>query len=263
MRTTVRIDLLAVLSVLTVIGGGCDGERLVFEKEAAGSEVTGLQSISTLKALYNGGPTRIVQDLSIQGYVVANDDSGEFYKELVVEDDTGGIVISLDDDTLYADFPLFSYVTVNCRDLALGSEGGTLLLGLYPAGEYVIDRIPYGERNRYLSVTPATVRREPLPLTFEALTTHHISRYVRLDNVRFADVGKTWCDRDPATGEPTTTDRTLLDRTGATLTVRTDRRCDYADKLLPTGEGRLCGIIEYFNETYRLRVTNHEIFFEE
>lgn len=265
MRATVHIELLAAMLALAVAGTGCDGRRLDFEKGAEddGSKVTGVQSISVLKSLYNSGPTRIVQDLSIQGYIVANDDSGEFYKEVVVEDDTGGIVVSIDDDALYAVCPLFSFVTVNCRGLALGSEGGTLMLGIYPAGEYVVDRIPAAERNRYLSVTAAAARREPILLTFETLAPHHISRYVRFDNVRFADSGKTWCDRNPETGEPETTDRTLLDRNGTALTVRTDRRCDYAGKLLPKGEGTLCGIIEYFNGEYRLRVTNHEILFEE
>lgn len=265
MRATVHIEILAAIFVLAVAGTGCDGERLVFEKGAEdnGKDITGMQSISVLKSLYNNGPTRIVQDLSIQGYIVANDDSGEFYKELVVEDDTGGIVVSIDDDALYAACPLFSFVTVNCRGLALGSEGGTLMLGIYPAGEYTVDRIPSEERNRYLSVAPAAARREPIRMTFDAITAHHISRYVRFDNVHFAEIGTTWCDLDPETGDPLTTERTLLDRSGREFKVRTDRRCDYAGKLLPKGEGTLCGIIEYFNGEYRLRVTNREIIFAE
>lgn len=265
MRATVRTEILAAVLVLTVIGSGCDSERLAFEKEAqdGGTDITGLQSISVLKSLYNNQTTRIVQDISIQGYIVANDDAGEFYKEVVVEDDTGGIVISIDDDRLYASCPLFSCVTVNCRGLALGSEGGTLLLGLYPTGEYTVDRIPSDERDRYLSVTASTTRREPLRLTFDAVTAHHISRYVRFDDVHFAESGTTWCDMDPETGEALTTERILLDRNGKEFKVRTDRRCDYASKLLPTGEGSLCGIIEYFNGDYRLRVTDREIIFEQ
>lgn len=55
--------------------------------------------------------------------------------------------------------------------------------------------------------------------------------------MRFADEGTTWCDFDPESGDPVTTDRTLLDAAGRQFVVRTDRRCLYARKPLPAGEG--------------------------
>lgn len=57
-------------------------------------------------------------------------------------------------------------------------------------------------------------------------------------------------------------DRPHASRYGRQFVVRTDRRCDYARKPLPAGEGTLCGIVEYFNGRYRLRITNHEILFD-
>lgn len=146
--------------------------------------------------------------------------------------------------------------------MALGSEGGTLLLGTFPTGDYCVDRIPAADMARYLAVTPAATRRQPLTLGFEEVAPRHISRYVRFDRVRLAEEATTWCDFDPETGDPVTTDRTLLDTAGRQFVVRTDRRCDYARKPLPAGEGTLCGIVEYFNGRYRLRITNHEILFD-
>mgnify|MGYP000117969828 FL=1 len=262
MKTTVRIKLCA-LALLACVSGCSDSDRLSYEKGAQDGETppTGVQSISVLKSLYHDRTTRITQDISIRGYIVANDTSGEFYKEIVVEDDTGGIVVSIDGEKLYRTCRLFDFVTIDCQGLALGSEGGTLLLGIFPTGDYCVDRIPAGDVARYLSVTPAAARRQPLTLSFEAVTPRHISRYIRFDKVHFAEDGATWCDFDPETGDPVTTDRTLLDADGRQFVVRTDRRCDYARKPLPAGEGTLCGIVEYFNGRYRLRVTNHEILF--
>ena len=251
------------LLALAGMTGCSDDERLPFEKGAQddNTQLTGVQSISVLKSLYHDRSTRITQDISVQGYIVANDTSGEFYKELVVEDDTGGIVVSLDEEKLYATYRLFDFVTINCRGLALGSEGGTLLLGTFPTGSYPVDRIPSGEGSRYIAVAQAASRRQPLTLAFDALTPRHISCYVRFDRVHFAESGKTWCDFDPETGDALTTDRTLIDQSGRQLVVRTDRRCDYARKTLPAGEGTVCGIVDYFNGAYRLRITNHEIIF--
>lgn len=238
-----------------------DGERLVFEKEAedGGIRPAGVQSISVLKSLYHDRSTRIVQDISIQGCIVANDDAGEFYKRIVIEDDTGGIVVCIDGEKLYRRYRLFDFATINCRQLALGSEGGTLSLGVYPTGEYAVDRIPPGEDSRYISVTQAAARREPQTLAFDALAPRHISRYVRFDDVCFAESGCTWCDFDPETGEALTTDRTLVDAEGRRLCVRTDRRCEYAAERLPAGRLSVCGIVEYFGGAYRLRVTHREV----
>ena len=57
---------------------------------------SGLVSIAYLKSRYNGLSTNIKDDVSIKGTVVANDLFGEFYKRLVLVDDSGGIEISID-----------------------------------------------------------------------------------------------------------------------------------------------------------------------
>ena len=235
MRTTARISLCALALLAAGIAGCRDDDRLSYEKDAQEGDVPpiGVQSISVLKSLYHDRTTRITREISIQGHIVANDTAGEFYKEIVVEDDTGGIVLSIDDERLYRTCRLFDFVTINCQGLALGSEGGTLLLGTFPTGDYCVDRIPAADMARYLAVTPAATRRQPLTLGFEEVAPRHISRYVRFDRVRLAEEATTWCDFDPETGDPVTTDRTLLDTAGRQFVVRTDRRCDYARKPLP------------------------------
>jgi hypothetical protein len=130
MRTTARISLCALALLAAGIAGCRDDDRLSYEKDAQEGDVPpiGVQSISVLKSLYHDRTIRITQEISIQGHIVANDTAGEFYKEIVVEDDTGGIVLSIDDERLYRTCRLFDFVTINCQGLALGSEGGTLLL---------------------------------------------------------------------------------------------------------------------------------------
>ena len=171
MRTTARISLCALALLAAGIAGCRDDDRLSYEKDAQEGDVPpiGVQSISVLKSLYHDRTIRITQEISIQGHIVANDTAGEFYKEIVVEDDTGGIVLSIDDERLYRTCRLFDFVTINCQGLALGSEGGTLLLGTFPTGDYCVDRIPAADVARYLAVTPAATRRQPLTLGFEAV----------------------------------------------------------------------------------------------
>ena len=100
MRTTARISLCALALLAAGIAGCRDDDRLSYEKDAQEGDVPpiGVQSISVLKSLYHDRTIRITQEISIQGHIVANDTAGEFYKEIVVEDDTGGIVLSIDDE---------------------------------------------------------------------------------------------------------------------------------------------------------------------
>ena len=124
----------------------------------------------------------------------------------------------------------------------------TLSAGQKIRGYTVSSLLHRGSGNRVYLVRDQKEKSFALKVFDKSVSSADAEVFFReIDNVRFADSGKTWCDRNPETGEPETTDRTLLDRTGTALTVRTDRRCDYAGKLLPKGEGTLCGIIEYFN----------------
>ena len=64
-------------------------------------------SIKALKALHttNGSYTLINTDVIISGVVTANDKSGNFYKQLWIQDSTGGLQILLDAASLYGTCP--------------------------------------------------------------------------------------------------------------------------------------------------------------
>jgi len=220
-----------------------------------------MQSISVLKSLCRDRTTRITQEISIRGYITANDVCGEFYKTIVVEDDTGGIEISIDGDRLYRTYRRLGIATINCCGLWIGQYGGTIQLGSEPSGDYPVDRISDRDARRHISVAEAVERRRPLDMTIDRLSARHIGRYIRLSGIRFETPGAAWCDSDPETGKPVTTDRTICDRSGRTLVVRTDRRCSYANEPLPEGYGSLCGILDRFNGTFQIRVADHEIEF--
>lgn len=85
--------------------------------------------------------------------------------------------------------------------------------------------------------------------------TADIDRYVRLDGVCFPDGGP-WCAVDPETGRHTTTEHRIVDTEGHTFTVCAASTCTYADEPVPSGTGSLCGIVDFFNGKFTLRVTD-------
>lgn len=104
-----------------------------------------------------------------------------------------------------------------------------------------------------------TLQRDFVRRSISEISLRDVDTYVRFDQVRFTTQG-TWCDIDPLSGKRLTTERTIVDSTGATFRVRTLGSAQYAGEPLPKGKGSLCGIVDYFNGEFALRVTNYEFF---
>ena len=221
-------------------------------------------SIAGLKALCDGrSALRISQDATIHGQVVANDLYGEFSREIILQDDSGGIAIAVDGDPLVDRFPFGTPVEVRCNGLWLTDYGGKVGLGTEP-DEYGSGTIPQEEIERYFSF-PETAVETPRAtrLAFEEVGSLHIDTRVRFEGVRFVEAGKPWCDTDPETGRTVTTEREIMDANGARFLVRTLGNCDYAEEPLPSGSGMLGGVIDYFGGKYALRVTFREVVFSD
>lgn len=218
-------------------------------------------SIAGLKSHCDGqSSVPITEDLSIRGQVVANDIYGEFDRQIVIQDASGGIAIALDGARLHDWLPFGILVEVRCNGLVLSDYGGKIELG-YVTDEFGRRTIPADVIDRYIRVldlaqeTPRVVR-----LSFDQVDSRHINTRVQFDGVRFLDQGASWCDTDDS-GLAVTTEREIVDENGQRFLVRTLRNCDYAMEELPAGEGSLTGVIDYFGGKFSLRVTFHEMDF--
>jgi len=86
-------------------------------------------NIAGRKSYYHGSNVLIDTNLIIKGVVTANDESGNFYKEIFLQDSTGAISIRLNSSTLYPVYPIGQLVYVKCNGLYLGSYNGVYQLG--------------------------------------------------------------------------------------------------------------------------------------
>lgn len=250
---------IVTLLISLLVATACNNSATEFNERPHG-----VISIAHLKSLATSESYRITDDISIEGYVVANDLYGEYYKSIIISDDSGGIEIAIDTRKTATQFPISARIVVYCSRLSIGDYGGKLTLGATPEGSYSVDRIAEKDILRYFLVDKSAPKAtKPTTVSINEIDSRHIGNYIRLDDVSFtSQAGLTWCDKDPITGDYITTERTIYDREKNSFTVRCIAECRYNNEKLPSGYGTLCGIIECFNGKYSLRVVNHQIHFK-
>ena len=78
-------------------------------------DITPTHTIKELVSLYTPGkPVVINDDIVIAGRVISSDKSGNFYKQIFIQDETGGIEIKLGKNSLYNEYKPGQMVYVKC-----------------------------------------------------------------------------------------------------------------------------------------------------
>lgn len=253
-----RIVLYIISSIVCSLASCGDNALPTFD-EPAQSTI----SVAHLKSLCKSSSTTIKDDVSVVAYVVANDLYGEYNKAIVVGDDSGCIEVLVNHVPTATHFPVSAQVKIHCTGLALGTNGGKIILGAQPTAEYRVDYITPSLVAQHFHIDRSCAFEIlPQKVAIADLSTRHIGNYVALNNITFGDdAGLAWCDIDPETNKYVTTMRTLHDKEGHKLQVRTLAECSYRHEKIPLGVGTVWGIVEYFNDTYSLRIVNHNIAF--
>lgn len=204
-------------------------------------------TIANLKAMYQGTLDSIEQDTVIQGIVVANDESGNFYKTLIIQDGTAGIEVKIDRYDMYTSFKVGQRVFIKCKGLYLGDYGKLVQLGYIYNG--AIGRIPdvIADKHIFRDSLPG-LAPAPKILTIPTLTPEYLSMLVQINDVHFAEPGALFAEPSA------TTNRTIEDENGNTLTLRTSNYASFAANKLPHGKGNIRGILSIFNGGYQFYI---------
>jgi len=87
-------------------------------------------TIKDFRGLYNNAPKEITGNVWIKGQVISDDREGNVYRELYIQDETGGLDVKIGKSSLYSEFSRGQWVYVKCQGLTLGAYNGMPQLGL-------------------------------------------------------------------------------------------------------------------------------------
>ncbi len=220
-------------------------------------------SIGWLKNWYNANHTadtlRITSDFIIEAIISANDESGNIYRTLYFQDNTGGITISLNQTSLYYQFPVGQKIHIKCKDLYLGTYGTAIQLGYPYQGK--IGRIPASMIASHV-LPDGLPGPHPQPVVINAghipditILTNLVCSLVAINGVSFPDAGLPFC----ITGNSSTS-RAIADSAGTAITnpnvwvVYTSTYANFKAVLLPSGVGTLRGILTVYNGKFEMIV---------
>lgn len=236
----------------------------------ADPNITPNMTIDQFKSLHTvaGGFTDIDQEIVISGIVVANDKSGNFYKQLFIQDTTGAIQLQVNATNLYTSYPVGRRVFIRAKGLTLTDEGRTMMLGYKDLvnGSPAVEGIPGALVSRYIIGGSIGNPVVPIEVTFNDLQTGMNNRYVnaliKLRGFEFqeADTSKTYSD---ISQYRQTTNLTLRNCSAASVILRTSAYANFAGLKVPAGNGDITCIYTLFNTTRQLfiRDTNDVQFY--
>jgi major membrane immunogen (membrane-anchored lipoprotein) len=214
---------------------------------------TGLtqKTIAEVKQLYTSGNwNQITGDFYVKAQVTANDETGNLYKYVYIEDATGGLRFNINKTNLYQDnrFRVGKDIYIKLKNLYLSNVSGEIQLGgLYNGGanfggiEEVDIYKSVFDGNAPIRDVSSTER------TISQLTTADVGRWIKLKGVQFTDA-----DLYKPYAAGATTNRTLTDCNGKTIVLRTSNFATFAGKDVSGGKGDVYAILSAFNGTYQL-----------
>ena len=211
--------------------------------------LTANATIADLKALHTIGTeaTLVDDSLVIEAVVTADDQSGNFFRQIAIEDETGGIILRLNATGLFNLFPVGRQVFVNCKGLYIGDFNGLPQINGSPEDaieELLISQYVIGGRFDQ----PV----DPTPVAIDAITDELTGSLIELNEVQFV-AGDTAVAYADAVNR-VSINRTLEDCDGNTIIVRTSGYADFASVKTPTGNGRLLAVLTVFGDTRQLVV---------
>lgn len=243
-----RFKYLIGLVMLVVAFGSCEREYdapPLTEPQYKGADAN--MTIAQLKAQYTNitDPVAINSDYIIKGYVTANDISGNIYKQLYIQDETGGINLGVDQNSVYTEFRVGQQVYVNLNGLSMVKYGGQLQIGYSNTNA---NRIPWNVFAYYVTKNgwPSEENVTPKVINLADLEQSMTNTLVMLNNVYFVKGGAESFSESDAT-----TNRTLKDAEGNSIIVRNSNYAKFAADQLPLGMGMLTGILSKFNSTWQ------------
>lgn len=200
-------------------------------------------------------------DRYMEGYVVSNDEGGNFYKQLVLQDapenPTAGIVIQIDLNPLFTRYEFGRKVFIKLNGLTVAEDNGVIQLGRLEGDE--LERISSALVPDHVFRSGEIATIVPKEVSIGEFSDNLESQFIRLSNVKFneAQVGMTFASES---GDSFDGERILENCIGSSVILSTSTFSDFKSLTLPSNRGTLDGVLtrDFFDDFYTIYLNSPE-----
>jgi hypothetical protein len=237
----------------------CVDPGLTKNKEVADIYAVAKNPVATPPSEVPNTPTYTADDI-IEAYVISSDEGGNFYKSMYFQptDGSKGFNLSIDDANMYMkSFQPGKKVYLKLKGLAYAnptSFGVGLIFGAPPTDQYAVDRLQTLEYPKHLIASCNLVSEDAIinKITLAQAVTGaaFLNTLVEIDDVQFTDesAGGTY-----DSNRNDEYDSSIFITDGSkNLTIRTSRFANFAGYEVPSGKGKIRGVLTKYNNTYQI-----------
>lgn len=195
-------------------------------------------------------PIIITQDQVLKAVITGNDESGNIFKKIYLQDETGAIEMEVDQSSVYNYYPVGQTVYVDLNGLSISVYGDEQQLG-HPEG--YLYRTPWEDFEKHVSKDGWANPENAKPVviddigTINAAPDYYKFKLVQFTGVTFQNGGKGIFAPEDGYGE-----ENITDSHGNTIMIRTSNYASFAGNKLPEGKGNVTGILGRFRGTWQL-----------
>ena len=264
------IKYLSMLALSLVMATSCmnDFDEPTFEQPPFGNNEIGeaTHTIAQLKAQFatiisGNSVQEVTDDIIIEGVVVANDETGNVYKQFIINDETGAIIIGVNDVGLYAMVPIGQRVRINCKGLHIGGYGKMAQIGgLYNGKVGRMNKSVYPKHVRLIG-SPDLNQAEMQPQVidesfFTNENKNNLAKFVRLENVTITEANGTelWAPEEKKNSSNVVERNIKMGNTKVVLRMST--YADFANEAIPTGSLNINGVMTRYNDYWQFVISS-------
>ncbi len=195
-----------------------------------------VMTIADIRDHYNGEPVEFTGDAMLFATVVMDEHTGNIYRSLIVQDETGGIDLRL---ATPSQFSIGDSLRISLDGAVLDAFEQMLQLDNIDPNEAIVRQAT----EKYME--PQTVEIPDIKPEMQA-------QLIKLEDVQFAmqDVGETYAYPD----EQMAASRVLMDEDGNSIEVRTSGYADFAGEQTPEGSGSVIAVVSQYRDFMQLYI---------
>ena len=228
----------------------------------AENEITTNATFTEIKNLYNGEIIKIQQNLIVEGYVISNDQAGNFFGTLHIQDNfenpTEGFQIDIDLRDSHIFYRVGEKVLIKLQGLYLGESNGVYKVGgvfTNAGGTLSVGRLPTTKVKEHIFNSCDEIQMiSAKEVLINELNDNMLNTLIQLDNLEIDNEDL----HQPYAVLEETTDRVLNDCNGNSIVLRNSGYSDFQDETLPEGNGTITGVLGKYRNKYQLTIRDLE-----